>query len=37
VPSSEPAGTYTLKIGVFAAGWSQLYVWNNGAATFTVT
>jgi hypothetical protein len=30
------AGTYTVKVGIFAAGWSQMYAWNNGAATLMV-
>jgi hypothetical protein len=35
VPSTEPAGAYTVKIGVFDSSWNMLY-WNNGAATITV-
>jgi hypothetical protein len=31
------AGKYTLKVGVFAAGWSSLAYWNNAAASFAVT
>ena len=31
-----PRGTYTVKVGVFAPGWTAMYAWNNGAATFTV-
>ena len=31
------AGTYTVKIGVFKAGWGVLYAWNGGATTITVT
>lgn len=30
------AGKYTLKVGVFAAGWSSLAYWNNAAASFVV-
>jgi hypothetical protein len=30
-------GTYTLRIGVFAAGWSSLAYWDGAAASFTVT
>jgi hypothetical protein len=30
-------GSYTVKIGVFAHGWTTLYSWNNQAAVFTVT
>ena len=29
-------GTYTVKVGVFGAGWSPNYHWNNGACTITV-
>jgi hypothetical protein len=36
VPASQAAGTYTLKIGIFGAGWSPLYAWDNAGATFTV-
>jgi hypothetical protein len=36
VPATLAGGTYTLKIGVFSAGWGTLYGWNNGAATLTV-
>jgi hypothetical protein len=31
-----PAGTYTVKIGIFTGDWSHLYVWVNQAATFVV-
>ncbi len=30
-------GTYIVKIGVFAEGWSKQHHWNNNAATLTVT
>lgn len=30
-------GTYTIKIGVFAADWSKLYYWNDNAASITVS
>ncbi len=36
VPSSQATGTYTFKIGIFGSGWAPMYLWNNGAATFTV-
>ena len=36
VPSGSAPGAYTVKIGVFGAGWRTLYAWNNGAATVTV-
>jgi hypothetical protein len=36
VPRNMPAGTYTVKIGVFKSGWGALYHWNNGADTFKV-
>lgn len=29
-------GNYVLKIGVFGATWTPLYVWNGSAATFTL-
>lgn len=35
VPPTLPPGTYTLKVGVFAPGWTSLHAWNNSAATFT--
>jgi len=35
-PSNAVRGTYTVRIGVFAPGWSQLYSWNNSAVTFLV-
>ncbi|MGI9146782.1 MAG: hypothetical protein ACR2IK_09585 [Chloroflexota bacterium] len=36
VPRTAAKGTYTTKIGVFASGWTELYTWNNSAASFTV-
>ena len=36
VPGNQAAGTYTVKVGVFADGWGTLYMWNNSAATFAV-
>lgn len=36
VPAGSAVGTYTVKIGIFANGWSGLYTWNNSAATVTV-
>jgi len=36
VPATLAPGTYTLKVGVFGAGWSPLYAWDDAAATFTV-
>jgi len=36
VPASQPLGTYTIKIGVFADHWSQLYTWNNNAGSLTI-
>jgi len=29
--------TYTIKVGVFSAGWASQYNWNNGAATYLVS
>jgi hypothetical protein len=34
--SSRRQGTYTVKIGVFGAGWTPMYLWQNQAASFTV-
>lgn len=31
------AGTYTLHVGVFGAGWSPLHLWSADAATLTAT
>ena len=31
------AGKYTLKVGVFSAGWASLVYWDNTAASFAVT
>jgi hypothetical protein len=31
-----PAGTYTVKIGVFSTGFGQLRSWNDGAASIVV-
>lgn len=31
------AGKYTVKIGIFTAGWSSMLQWNDGAGTVTVT
>lgn len=36
VPTSLAPGVYTIKVGIFAPGWSGMFAWNNGAATFTV-
>ena len=37
VPASQPAGTYTVKVGIFRPTWGQILHWNNAAKTFTVT
>ena len=37
VPSSTPAGQYTVKIGVYGVGWGSTRHWNPNAATFQVT
>jgi hypothetical protein len=34
--TTSTKGLYTLKIGVFSADWSKLYIWNNAAATLQV-
>jgi hypothetical protein len=36
IPSGAAKGTYTVKVGVFSAGWGALYVWNNSTMTVTV-
>jgi hypothetical protein len=35
-PGNAATGTYTVKVGVFSAGWGVLYAWNNSAGTFRV-
>lgn len=37
VPAGQPAGTYTLKIGVFGTGWSAFYAWNDNATQLKVS
>jgi len=37
IPASQPAGTYTVNIGIFTPGWGSLLTWNQGAAQFQVT
>src|SRR3954447_15656227 len=37
VPSGQATGTYRVDVGVFASGWSQLYHWNRGATSVTVS
>lgn len=34
--SGKPAGTYTVKLGVFDSTWKKLLAWNDKAATFAV-
>jgi hypothetical protein len=36
VPASLPVGSYRVSVGVFDANWSQLRIWTDAAATFTV-
>jgi len=36
VPAAEPAGTHTVRIGVFGVGWGALRHWNNSATAFNV-
>ncbi|OXM87002.1 hypothetical protein [Paenibacillus rigui] len=38
IPASQQCGKYTVKIGVFPAGWAQVWDhhWNGSAATFEV-
>jgi hypothetical protein len=35
-PVSLPAGTYTVRAGIFNADWSTLYTWDSDAGTLTV-
>jgi len=37
IPSSEPTGNHTVKVGVFKPGWGTLLHWNNAADTFSVS
>ncbi len=36
LPTTLPAGTYTLKVGLFGTGWSSVVAWNDSAGTLTV-
>jgi hypothetical protein len=36
VPTGQASGTYTLKLGVFAAGWGALYNWDDDAAHLSI-
>jgi hypothetical protein len=36
VPSNAIKGTYTVRIGIFAPGWVNLYSWNDSAGSFRV-
>jgi hypothetical protein len=36
VPTTLPAGEYTVKVGLFSGDWSILHHWENHAATFHV-
>lgn len=36
-PANLPSGNYTVSLGVFGAGWSEMYSWDWGLAPFTVT
>ncbi len=35
-PSTAPTGLYTVKVGVFSAGWGTLYSWDDVAVQFSV-
>ena len=37
VPGTQRTGPVFIRIGIFAAGWSGLRQWNNGAATVQIT
>jgi hypothetical protein len=36
IPVGQAAGSYTLKVGVFSAGWGTLYGWDDAAATLRI-
>lgn len=36
IPQGTRAGDYTVKVGVFQAGWGTLYGWNDGTTGLTV-
>jgi hypothetical protein len=37
LPTSLAPGNYTLKTGVFSAGWGTMYAWSDSAGTFVVS
>lgn len=37
VPVGTQPGNYTVKVGIFAAGWGPEYLWDNSAANLQVT
>jgi hypothetical protein len=37
IPAGQSTGAYTLRIGVFATGWSAFWAWNGHAASFSVS
>jgi hypothetical protein len=37
MPAGAPLGSYVVKVGVFRAGWTGLYSWNDSAGTFKVS
>lgn len=36
IPQGTHPGTYSVKVGVFQAGWGVLYVWDDGTTSLTV-
>jgi hypothetical protein len=36
VPQSTARGSYTIKVGVFSLGWTQMYAWNDSAGKINV-
>jgi hypothetical protein len=36
IMSNVAPGEYTVKVGVFSAGWGALHAWNDAAARVTV-
>ena len=37
LPATAASGKYTFKVGVFSPTWSSLVLWNNSAATFSLS
>ena len=37
VPANSAAGGYSVRVGLFAPGWTSMYHWNNAAGQFSVS